>query len=200
MFLAADTVKEVAEAAAFDDEFTVREPVFFTAADLCRNPVLRKFRLQFLKGGIGDIAQEGPHILELFRGDDLFQACLPVFAVPVGRALREVPAEIRVIYPEAAQQAEGHDDHDEGERQCHDDRHGLQCFKPARVEQADGQHGEHASPEDALPSRESALTLRGDGVDDEYAGIGRRDEENRDDQDGYKRCDGRKRQLVEEQE
>ena len=45
VFLAADTVKEVAEAAAFDDEFTVREPVFFTAADLRRNPVLREFRL-----------------------------------------------------------------------------------------------------------------------------------------------------------
>ena len=46
-----------------------------------------------------------------------------MLAVPVGRTLGEIPAEIRVIYPEAAQQAEGHDDHDEGERQCHDDRH-----------------------------------------------------------------------------
>lgn len=46
VFLAVDTVKEVAETAALDDEFAVREPVFFTAADLCRNPVLREFRLQ----------------------------------------------------------------------------------------------------------------------------------------------------------
>lgn len=46
MFLAADTVKEVAETAALDDEFAVREPVFFTAADLRRNPVLREFRLK----------------------------------------------------------------------------------------------------------------------------------------------------------
>ena len=43
-----------------------------------------------------------------------------MLAVPVGRALGEIPAEIRVIYPEAAQRAEGHDDHDEGERQCHE--------------------------------------------------------------------------------
>lgn len=85
---------------------------------------------------------------------------LPVLAVPVGRALGEIPAEIRVIYPEAAQQAEGHDEHDEGERQCHDDRH------PEQVEDCRDQQ----DTDDEFADRASARNPGDEQADERYPG------------------------------
>lgn len=91
-------------------------------------------------------------------------------------------------------------EHDDAKRQGRYQRHGLQRLEPASIEHSNGDECQEHAPEGILPFRGIRIVTRGDAVHNEYARIGRSNEEDGNHQDGQHTQGGCQWKLFEETE